>query len=549
MKQKLLVSLLLPTALLGVFFVLLNHKPPHKATPSTTKATGHQTKHIQTAVSPTSTSPTAVKKPDTTVQSSKHESAIIRQNPAAQNFAYFPLQTTNDPYIDSSWALANVQAKRAWDISTSSSQVIVAVIDTGFSMNHEELVDKWHINTGETGNTVLADSCWSGTPQDKKTNNCDDDNNGYVDDWRGYDFFNSDNSPVAGEVDPNGTGTDHGTMVAGVISANANNSKGSVGIAYNAQIMPLQIFSDDSQGYTTDVVAAIEYAANNGANVINMSLGGSDYDALLLSAIRYAQSKGVFVVAASGNCALNDQLICNTLTGPGRMTYPALYPEVFAVGATASDDTRASFSSYGPMLDLVAPGSYIAPLPDFSPSGLTNAYTNASGTSFSSPLVAGVAALLISQNPSITIDQISSILTGSSVILPAMGGQIYNQEYGYGNLNAHKATLLGLAKTQTNLLGTRELSPREPAIGKIWRSVSGAVGSDEYILLGCRVPTADKCSATVQNGTLYNFYPVNSDKGDSLQYMLIKGSSIPSGTWNISVNSHEYAKAVGSLTR
>lgn len=130
-----------------------------------------------------------------------------------------------------------------------------------------------------------------------------------------------------------------------------------------------------------------------------------------------------------------------------------------------------------------------------------------------------------------------------------MGGQIYNQEYGYGNLNAHKATLLGLAKTQTNLLGSRELSPREPAIGNIWRSVSGNVGNDEYILLGCRVSSTDKCSATVQNGIIYRFNPVGTDKGDSLQYMFIKGSSVPNGTWNISVNSHEYAKAIGSLTR
>lgn len=553
MKQKLLVKLLLPSILLILFVATNYHNTsrPELSIPAT-NAHSHSRRSktkTNTANRPVKINTKVAKPPSKTVQPSKHESVLLKQNPSAQNFAYYPLQSVNDPNLGSSWAMTKVQANRAWDLSTSSNQVIVAVIDTGFSLNHEELTNKWHINTAETGTTSNGDTCWTDTPANKDTNNCDDDNNGYIDDWRGFDFYNNDNRPIAGEVNPNGTGTSHATLVSGVIAATANNQKGAAGIAYNAEIMPLQIFSDNSMGYTTDVVAAIEYATNNGAKIINLSLGGSDYDPLLLSAIQFAQSHGVFVVAASGNCALNDQQLCNSLTAPGRMTYPGLYPEVFTVGATTSGDVRADFSSYGSQLDIVAPGSSVGPLPTYSPTGQTSMYASASGTSFSTPMVAGVAALLISQNPGISISQISSILTSSTDILPAMGGQSFTQEYGYGVVNAHKATLLGLAKTQNNLLGARELSPREPAIGNIWRSVGGNVGSDEYILLGCRVSLADKCSASVQNGSIYRFYPVYGDKSDSLQYMFIKGSSVPSGSWNISVNSHEYAKSVGTLTR
>ncbi len=477
-------------------------------------------------------------------------SPTLRANPKAPEIPYYLLSAVNDPFFSDNWSLTNTQATRGWDLSTGSSNVTVAVIDTGFALNHEDLTGKWATNLGETGSTQNGDPCWNGSSADKTKNNCDDDSNGYVDDWRGYDFYNIDNSPQAGEVNPSGDGTDHATMVSGVIAATANNNKGSAGIDQNAKIMPLQVFSDDADAYTSDIVAAVDYAADNGANIINLSLGTNQYDAILRTAIKRAINLGVLVVAASGNCALNDDPICNNLATPGRMTYPALYNEVVAVGATTQGGARANFSSYGPELDLVAPGNSVGPMPIYVSDGSNNNYATASGTSFSSPLVAGIAALLKAQNPSATPAQLDNLLTSSADKLSGMNGNNYSYEFGTGQVNAHKATLLGLAYTQSNLLGSDELSPRQPAIGHIWRAYGGNIASDEYVLVGCRVVSASVCSASIENGAFYSFASTSGgEKAESLQYVFIKGNSAPSGTWKIAIHNNEYATLVENLNR
>lgn len=508
--------------------------------------------------------PTALNQPDTsnepqnkpptpTAKSNGQEpelsSPTLEANPNAPEVPYYLLASVNDPLHSSAWAHTNIQAGRAWDLSTGSSDVTVAVIDTGYALNHEDLSGSWHENSGETGTTTSSDACWSGSPQDKSSNNCDDDDNNYVDDWRGYDFYNIDNSPQAGEINPSGEGTRHGTLVSGVIAASANNGIGSAGIDHNAKVMPLQVFSDDAQAYTSDLVAAIDYAADNGADVINLSLGTNQYDATLLNSIRRARNLGVLVVAASGNCALNDEVICNTLSAPGRMTYPALYTEVLSVGATNSSDTRVNYSSYGPQLDLVAPGSSVGPFPVYSSSGATNSYATTGGTSFASPLVAGVAALLIAQNPSASISDLEFLLTESTDKVAGMGSQTFTTEYGVGRLNAHKATLLGLARTQTNLLGPLSISPNQQANGYVWRAKTGSIASDEVVLVGCRVASGDICSSTVQNGSIYRFWTANNIKGDEYQYIFISGSAVPSGAWSISVHNRESARQIITLTK
>ena len=118
----------------------------------------------------------------------------------------------------------------------------MAVIDSGFELNHEDLVNRWRSNLSESGQTQDGDNCWTGSAQDKSTNNCDDDNNGYIDDYRGYDFINNDNSPQAGTTNTSGDTVHHGTMVAGVIGATTNNNIGNSGIDQNVKILPLQIF-------------------------------------------------------------------------------------------------------------------------------------------------------------------------------------------------------------------------------------------------------------------------------------------------------------------
>lgn len=497
---------------------------------------------------PTSTQ-TNVTKATQTHKSPKHASDILRAQQDFTEVQYYLLGSVSDPQYANSWSLSKIQTDRAWDLTTGSSDVTVAVIDTGFALSHQELTNSWRINTDEQGTTQSGDVCWTGSPANKQSNTCDDDQNGYIDDWRGYDFYYNDNDVSAGTVNPNGDGTQHATMVSGVIAAGANNGYGSTGIDQNVKIMPLQVFSDNSEAFTSDLVAAVEYAVDNGADVINLSLGSNGYDAVLRSAIQYANNNGVLVVAASGNCALNDKVFCNSLAAPGRMTYPALYDEAFAVGATTSSDLRASYSSYGSQLDIVAPGSSITPLPIYTAGNQTSSYATASGTSFASPLVAGVASLLIAQNPQITVSELKFQLTESADKVSSMGVQTFTTEYGVGRLNAHKATLLGLARTQTNLLGELSNNPRQQANGYIWRAASGNVASDESILVGCRIASGDICSSTAQNNVIYRFWTANNVKGEEYQYIFIKGNALSEGTWSIGVHSREFARSIGTLTK
>jgi len=479
----------------------------------------------------------------------KYSSSILSSYPKIVENRYYLLGSVNDPSFGSSWSLNKVQASRAWDLTTGDQSITIAVIDSGFALNHEELVSRWKNNTSEMGDTQSGDHCWTGISLSKQTNDCDDDQNGYIDDWRGYDFYNNDNNPMSGETNPSGDATQHGTSVAGVLASTANNLKGSAGIDQQAKIMPLQIFSDDGEATSSSLIAAIEYATDNGAKIINLSLGTDSFDQPLLDVIRYAKNNGTTVFAASGNCALNDDSYCNNLPGPGRMTYPALFSETISVGSSSSNDTRSNFSSHGPELDIVAPGSLISPLPTFTSGNQISAYATASGTSFASPLVAGTASLLLSQNPNLSPDEIHTILTMSADKLNSMAHNIRTDEYGYGRLNAHKATLLTSAKNETNLLGTRSLSPREPAIGNIWRSSSASIGNNEYILIGCRVFISDTCSATIENGTIFRFSQQQYGKNGELQYIFVRGDGAPSGTWNINIHNRNFATHLTNLTK
>lgn len=480
-------------------------------------------------------------------QPHKHNSPTLQIRPAHPQIPYYLLGTTNDPQFPNTWFHNKIQTNRAWDLSTGSATVTVAVIDTGFELNHEDLANKWFKNNNEMGLTQVSDICWTGTPTEKSTNNCDDDQNGYVDDWQGYDFFYVDNNPQAGQINPNGEATRHGTMVAGAVGATANNSKGSAGVDQQTKILPLQVFSDDGEAYTDDIASAIDYATDMNAKVINLSLGSNQYDDTLLSAINRAQNSGVLVVAASGNCALNDEEFCNSLTAPGRMVYPALYPQVLAVGATDSNDQRASFSSYGPQLDVVAPGSSISPLPVYNNGGL-NYYATASGTSFASPIVAGLASLLIAQSPEITITELTNSIITSTDTTAEMNNQPFTNEYGYGRVNAHKATLLGLAKSQTQQLGSEMQFANLPPVGAVWRANADPIANDEWLLFGCRVFQSDTCSVILTNGS--NKYTASSlNKADQIRYLFIKGSAMTSGNWQASAHSHEFASAITTLTK
>lgn len=466
--------------------------------------------------------------------------------------AYYALQSPNDPLVASSWHHATIQSGRAWDMSTGSSSTVIAVIDTGFALDHEDLTGKWATNSGEIGITAVGSACWTGVASNKTTNNCDDDQNGYIDDTRGWDFVNDDNNPQTGSSNPIGNGTQHGTMVSSLIGARSNNTIGSAGIDWQAKIMPLQVLSDNGDGYTNAIAAAIQYATDNGAKIINMSLGGSGYDVAMDAAITYATDRGVLVIAASGNCGASVANDCANMVAPGRMAYPAKYPKVLAVGSTDSSDARSSFSSYGPELDVVAPGDLVGPLASWSSVYTTDGYVSAaSGTSFASPIVAGVAGILRAQMGNPTMAQLQRAIIDSVDKVAGMSGAGRTDLYGAGRVNAHKATLLASAYVNPpGSVGTTEIQSRQPARGGLTRSASGAVATDEWILLVCRVDMTDTCSSTVTNGaSIQRLNPNDLSKGAGVYYTFIKGSSLSAGTSTLSVHSRNYATKIGDVTR
>lgn len=304
----------------------------------------------------------------------------------------------NDTYFNSQWGLhnegqtggisgASVNAQEAWDIATGDGNVIVAVIDTGAELSHDDLKDNIWKNQGED---------WiNGSPGN---NGVDDDHNGKVDDYFGWDFINNDN-------DPSDEGKGHGTHVAGIVAARGNNGIGVTGLAWRASIMVLKILTASGSGFVSDELDAIDYAIRHGAKIINMSFGGSGYSRLEYEAILAAQEAGVLVVAAAGNTGQDIDVSA---------IYPAAHGisddirNIISVTATDDNDELASFSNYGRLsVDVAAPGVSI-----YSTSR-GNSYRYLSGSSMATPFVSGLAALLLAAHPGGTYTQVrDSILDG-----------------------------------------------------------------------------------------------------------------------------------------
>jgi subtilisin family serine protease len=382
---------------------------------------------------------------------------------------YKPLLTPNDP-SSNQWWVSQTGLPAAWDAGTGSQSTTVAVIDSGYALNHEELSNRWALNGGEQGSTTnqalsnlncsdrnisLNESCNlidddfdgvvdnengatslqnpskrnctdSGLALDKSCNNVDDDNNGYVDDVRGWDFSNYDASVQAGEVNPNGSNTTHGTMVSGILGATGNNNKGIAGVNWQTKILPLQALDDDEYGDTLTVSRAVRYAADRDADVISLSLGSDLGDSYLRQAVQYALDRGSLVVAAAGN----DGCDC--------ISYPANYPEVIAVGASNSAGNPASFSSYGLNLDIMAPGQSMTSS-SWSPNNGTAAYaSNIAGTSFSTPYISGLLALLRSHQPQASWGELSGILMENAHHLNLVTSTRINS-IGFGHVRAQSA--------------------------------------------------------------------------------------------------------------
>jgi subtilisin family serine protease len=281
--------------------------------------------------------------------------------------------TPNDPFFLSGqqWGLEKINAPLAWDLTTGSASNVIAVLDTGVSTVHTEISSK-----------LVS----------------------------GYDFANGDSDAS----DDNG----HGTAVAGIIAAVTNNATGIASMDWRAKIMPVKVMDASGSGYESDVADGIIWAADNGADIMNLSIYSYSYSPTLHTAINYALEKGCLLVAAAGN------------DGTSTVPFPAAFPGVIGVGASNTTDGVPYWSNYGSALDVIAPGVNI-----FSITTLPTGYISENGTSFSSPFVAGLASLLRSLMPTAAPAEIEYLIeeTASRTVS-------YWDEYkGWGRIDAYSA--------------------------------------------------------------------------------------------------------------
>ncbi len=313
----------------------------------------------------------------------QQEDSVARAQP---NYIYRTFGLPNDPQFKRQWALNSVNGNKTWSTAPTGSgakPVIVAVLDTGVDVNHPDL------------RTRLVS---------------------------GINMLN----PLKSSRDSDG----HGTHIAGIISALTNNKTGIAGVAGMApvKVMPVKVF-DGNEGSDVSISNGIIWAVDHGARVINMSFGSYSKSEVLNEAIDYAYKKGVVLVAAAGNWASEE------------VSYPAAVSRVIAVSAIDNKNNISEFSSYGPLIDICAPGEDI--YSTFWDPYKGSTYTEMSGTSMASPMVAGLAALLLTKNPKLTNDEIRQIIEVSATDLGDSG---WDTKYGHGKINVDKAMTISLSR-------------------------------------------------------------------------------------------------------
>ncbi len=345
-------------------------------------------------------------------------------------------KTSNDPSANQQWYLNTIHASTAWDITTGSKNVVVAVLDTGLDITHPDLVGNIWVN-----------------PKEIAGNGLDDDHNGFIDDVNGWDFVDDDNT-VSPDPASEQVAASHGTLIAGMIAAVGNNATGITGLNWHASLMSVRMLGADGSGDSAIAADAVDYAVANGADVINMSFAGLNADSVLRNAIGRAYAAGVVVVSAMGNDSQDTDAVA---------VYPAClgttdHDWVIGVASSSELDTASSFSNYGHnCTDITAPGENIYGLMYHNPSaGYNNLYDGGwNGTSMASPVIAGAAALLLAAFPDLSPDQVrNSLKLGVDPLhlTPAQRGK-----WGAGRINIAQA--LAFAAQFSNHSGIDPTSP------------------------------------------------------------------------------------------
>jgi hypothetical protein len=349
--------------------------------------------------------------------------------------------TPNDPDFSRQWYLNKMSVPAAWNYTQGSNDIIVAVLDTGVDMKQPE----------------LAANIWT-NPKPGKPG----DPSGYVNDLHGWNFVDNNNDPspqyTAGWTE---AGITHGTVIAGIIGAVGNNMSGISGINWHVKIMSLRILDSEGIGDSISAAKAIDYAVAHGARVLNFSFVTDEHNVALDEAIARAAKAGVLIVAAAGNDrdTGGDNLdktpmypVCSDGTGPNS-NY------VIGVAATDLNDQRADFSNYGTKcVDISAPGENIISTQLYNPSlAGFDSYTRAgwNGTSVASPMVSGVAALMLAANPGLSRETLAQYLLSTADPIDALN-PLYRGELGVGRVNAQRAVeaALGLPVTMTAVIPT-----------------------------------------------------------------------------------------------
>ena len=348
-----------------------------------------------------------------------------------------------DPLVEHQWALSQLRLPQAWAITRGAPAVTVALIDSGLDVTHEDLRD------------ILL---WTNPAEFAGVPGVDDDGNGFVDDVHGWDW-------VEGDAEANDR-KGHGTHVGGILAAAPNNGYGIVGASHGLSVLPLRVLDEQGSGYISDLVDALYYAHEQNIRIVNLSLVMGSPSAAIEQAIQLLHGNGVLVVAATGNVG-------------SHVLWPAAYPETLAVAATDERDQRASFSNYGPEVDLAAPGVQILS------TAIDGGYVPLDGTSMATPFVSGLAGMVWSLRPELTLAELTDILKETADDVNVLTARGRDDELGAGRLNAEAALKRAAASVAVQVTAADEVQTGNTlaASVQLGKSASPARGAVIYYAL------------------------------------------------------------------